>query len=666
MSKAPKMPKEDKLYSNLLKVARQYMMGKSFAPTAIDELMDKLSLPLQHKPILQRALKTLIEDGDVTLLKEEYQWKKSQEAVVPGTIRMHHRGFGFVELDDAAAFAEDVFIPKHLTYNAVDGDRVEVVINTESISEKGPEGKVVNILERGRTHIAGIIRVKEKHGDIVAYVPLLGLTQRVVVDPAGKKDLNVGDRIVMEVIDWGSKETETACRYSQYLGHISDHTCDIKASIQEYELRNEFPPAVVEEAQGFGKTVSKSDMATRDDFRQLECFTIDPDTAKDFDDALTLTIDSAGNYHLGVHIADVTHYVKPGSPLDIEAKERANSTYFPGFCLPMLPKELSNNLCSLKANVNRLTASVMMTIDQEGELIDYRISRSVIKSQKRFTYREAKLVIDGTKKSKHADTLMHMVDLCGLLKKKRFQRGSLDLALPELMVVVDPEGLPTGTEYIEYDITHQLVEEFMLKANEVIAKHLTDHDKPLAYRVHETPSSENIKDFVALARAFGFELPDQPTPEDLQALFYESLETPYGQHLAASYIKRMRMAVYSPENIGHYGLSLEHYCHFTSPIRRYADVVVHRVLFGNEMSIDELEKITLHCSEQERISAKAESSVVLLKKLRLIQAIHDKDPHQEYAAVVTNIRAWGINIDILDYMMDSFIHILLLPYSGPG
>lgn len=657
MTKSTKKSKREILFENLLKTTKQFMQGRGFTPLTLNELFDKLHIPPQHRELFLEVLTALVKSGEASFKNNSYRWSGDRSNdTVSGTMRMHPRGFGFVELDEPKEFTEDIFIPKHLTQNAVDGDTVEIRINRESISEKGPEGKVMTILKRGRTHIAGIIKEKERHGDKIAYVPLLGLSQRVVVQ-SDTHPLQIGDRIIMEVIDWGSKESETVCRFSQHLGHIEDHKCDIKAAIEEYELRKDFPKEAIQEAQAFGKMVRKKDIADREDFRAEECITIDPTTAKDFDDALTLTIDKKGNYHLGVHIADVTHYVPPQSALDIEAQARSNSTYFPGYCLPMLPHELSNNLCSLRPNVNRLTVSVLMEIDKSGELVNYRIARSIIRSSKRFTYQEAKLVLDGKKKSPHYELLKRMENLCGLLKKKRYERGSLDLSLPELVVIVDAEGFPQKMEYVEYDITHQLVEEFMLKANEIVARHLTDQGHSVAYRVHDTPADDNLKDFVELARAFGFELPDNPTQDELQRFFSQAVESPYGQHLAASYIRRMRMAIYSPENIGHYGLSLTHYCHFTSPIRRYADILVHRTLFGQGLEEKALEMITSQCSEQERISARAETNVKLLKKLRLIKKSHDSDPAREYQAVVTAVKPWGITIEILAYMMESFLHI---------
>jgi ribonuclease R len=654
---AGRTPKEQKLFDNLFKITQQFMGGKSFVPLSRTELVERLSLPPQHEALFQEVLDALVQKGFIEQFDHRYSWKPSKRDIMTGTLRLHPRGFGFVIPDDKKEYPQDIFIPKHLTNNAIDGDHVEVLINEEALSDKGPEGKIMTILSRTRTHLAGIVRYVARNGDLIVHAPLLGTQQRVVVEPSKERSLKAGDRIVMEVIDWGSKETETVCRFSHYLGHISDPSCDVGVAIEEFELRGSFPQAAVQEAKSFGRAVPASEIKKREDLRQVTTVTIDPDTAKDFDDALSLSKDSQGHYHLGVHIADVSHYVHPSTALDAEAKERCNSTYFPNFCLPMLPGELSENLCSLKPGVNRLTVSVMMEFNRLGELIDYRIARSVIKSSKRFTYREAKQILDEKKKSPHAPLLKLMVELCRLLKGKRYERGSIEFALPELVILVDDQGVPSGTDYVSYDITHQMVEEFMLKANELVATHLSEQNRNLAYRVHDVPSEENLRDFALLAGAFGFRIPDSPTPQDLQKLFEEAGESPYANYLATSYIRRMRLAAYSPENIGHYGLSLTHYCHFTSPIRRYADLVVHRILFGESDDFDYLREVTLKCSEHERISAKAEASVTLLKKLRLLGKMKKEDPFREYPAIITRVRNFGIYFEIIDLMLEGFIHV---------
>ncbi|MDR3624899.1 MAG: ribonuclease R [Chlamydiales bacterium] len=652
-----KSKKSVKIFQNYLTLICQFLGGRSYKPLYQEELSERLSVPPVHHDLFHKALNTLIREGKITLKEKRYLLCASDAKIVTGILRMHPRGFGFLQPDDPIQFSEDIFIPKHLTKNAVDGDSVEVLINEESKSEKGPEGKVFSILKRSRTHIAGTVWHISEKGEVLVHVPLFGASKKVTVTPIDERELQIGDRLIMKVLDWGSENSATHCEMSHYIGHISDPSCDVRASIEEFDLRSDFPSTVVQEAKLFGSKVSAKDIKSRTDLRSLECFTIDPDTAKDFDDALSLNRDENGNYHLGVHIADVSHYVKPGTALDNEAKLRCNSTYFPGFCLPMLPHELSSELCSLKAHVNRLTLSVMMSFDPQGDLLHYKIFRSVIKSSKRFTYKQAKQVLDGKTKSKFAPTLQLMVELCHLLKKKRYERGSIEFSLPEVIIKIDEKGDPTGFERIEYDITHQLVEEFMLKANETVATYLSEKGEKLTYRVHDQPAEESLKEFATLARAFGFHLPSKPTTHDFQKLFDKAASTIYATQLATSFIRSMKLAYYSPTNGGHYGLSLEYYCHFTSPIRRYVDLVVHRIVCGDTHELESLSMTCHGCSEQERISAKAEQSTTLLKKLRYLKKLYEEDPTRKYQAVVTRIKNMGLIFDITDLMMDSFLHI---------
>lgn len=621
------------------------------------ELLQRLNLTPEQLPLFPEVLLSLLEREIIQLNSGKYSLAEQTTQTASGTLRLHPRGFGFVQPSDTIRYSQDIFIPKHLTKNAVDGDLVEVLVEENPLSEKGPEGRITAIIKRGRTHVAGTIIDNLSEDLSLAYVPLLGSSRKVVVSAMDERRLEIGDRLIMKVLDWGPDNGETTCEMAHYLGHISDPSCDVKAAVEEYGLRSEFSARVVKEAKAFGTKVSPKDIKGREDLREIETFTIDPDTAKDYDDALSLHKDSKGHFHLGVHIADVSHYVKSGTALDQEAKLRCNSTYFPGFCLPMLPSELSNELCSLKPNVNRLTLSVFMEFAPSGELIKHRIARAVIKSAKRFTYKEAKLVLDGKRKSKHAPTLTLMVELCKLLKKKRYERGSIEFSLSDIMILIDKDGTPKGVEKVEYDITHQLVEEFMLKANEMVATHLTELGQHVAYRVHDEPSPENMNEFANLARAFGFHLPPEPTNADFQKLFDKAVQTPFGGQLATSFIRSMKLAYYSPVNAGHYGLSLEYYCHFTSPIRRYIDLVVHRILCGEQLEHENLTVIAHVCSEQERISAKAEQSVLTLKKLRLLQAKEEEEENRQWDAVITRVKPMGIIFDLPQLMLDGFLHI---------
>lgn len=575
---------------------------------------------------------------------------KDQKNLEEGIIRTHPRGFGFVIPSEG----EDIFIPKQFLAGAVDGDHVSVEINTSVVSEKGPEGRVIEILKRGRVELAGIIDKRLSPGEWSVHVPIVGQGKQVIAEKS-PFNLKVGDRVMMDIVDWG--DDQIWCRPTKLMGHITDPKVDTDCAIVEYELRKDFPAAAIKEAKNWGKTVPESDVEGREDLREWEIFTIDPDTAKDFDDALSLRIDEKGHSHLGVHIADVSHYVRPNSALDKEARLRCNSTYFPNFVLPMLPHELSSNLCSLKEKVDRLTVSVLVSFDQSGNILNYRIARTIINSKKRFTYKEAKDVLDGKKRSKFSPTLKEMVKLCYKLKKKRSERGSVEFSLPEVVLKVNEEGMPVETETVLYDITHQLVEEFMLKANELVALHISNQGRNLTYRIHDVPSEENMKEFAVLAEAFGFKMPTNPKSEDFQRLFNEAQDSPHGAYLATNYIRRMKLAVYSADNIGHYGLALTHYCHFTSPIRRYVDLVAHRILLGANDDRKLLEIIAEACSAQERVSAKAEISVLVLKKLRWAAAKKKEDKRKVYEALITKVKPFGLAFEVIELMLEGFVHI---------
>ena len=580
--------------------------------------------------------------------------KKPEPLIVTGIIRIHPRGFGFLIPDNRELFPEDIFIPRHATEGAVDGDTVEATAGPSIHATKGPEGRILKILRRGRSHLAGVITYVGGKGQIFAYAPLLGESVSLRIMPSDERELEMGDRITIHVLDWGSKRKGPLGEMSAYIGHISDPLCDIPAAIEEFDLAPAFSLETLEEARAFGQSVSPQDCKNREDLRDAVCFTIDPETAKDFDDALSLTQDSSGNFHLGVHIADVSHYVKPGTSLDDEALTRCNSVYFPGTVVPMLPHELSSHLCSLKPDVNRLAVSVLVTLDPEGHVTQYKIVRSVIRSQKRFSYQEAKEVLDGRRKSKFKPELELMVHLCHLLKKKRYARGSIEFSLPDLTFELDETGNVKGISLIEYDITHQLVEEFMLLANETVASHLSSHGKPLTYRIHEEPNPENLRDFSLTASALGFEISSEPTTEELQVLFDSAKGSPFGEFLATAFIKSMKLAAYSTQNIGHYGLGLAHYTHFTSPIRRYIDLVVHRTLFGEVGEEEDLNAVAARCSEQERLSAKAESSVLQLKKIRYLEA-KALGGQDTFDAIIISIKPFGILFELKEILYEGFL-----------
>lgn len=636
---------KNKTASNLTKTILQYTRGKRYSPSTLSELTRQLDIADVHQRLFKEILDDLVETGELALQKEKYTLPNAP-GLVTGAISVHAKGFGFVR----NTAGPDVFIPRHAIGDAVDGDTVEVAVNP-IVSSKGPEGEIVAILKRSRTHLACII-VHKTARHYVAYAPLLGVDKPVKVK--SKPALKEGDRVICHIEQWHGKEDVVTGTVSRIIGNIADPSVDIQAAVEEFELPDGFSREAIQEAKKFGKTAVVGD---RLDLTEWETVTIDPDTAKDYDDAISVTRDKKGHYLLGVHIADVSHYVKPGTHLDQEAYLRCNSTYFPGTCIPMLPEELSNELCSLKPKVVRLTQSVLAEFNSKGDLVRYEIRRAAIKSQKRFTYKEALLVLEGKKKSRHKKLLEQMVELCRLLKQKRFERGSIDFSMPDAVLLVDKQGVPLGIERVEYDVTHQMIEEFALIANEIVARHLAGEGKKLIYRIHEEPSSDNFQDFAQFARVLGFHVPQNPSRQDIQKLFQEAKGSPFLSQLSISFIRSMKLAAYSPENLGHYGLALEYYCHFTSPIRRYTDLIIQRLLF-DELSADaNVEAIALACSEKERVSFKAESSVKMLKKLRLAAAHFAKDPTYIYRAIITKIKPFALFFEVPLFDLEGNIHI---------
>ena len=646
------------LEKQLLTRLRSFFSDPTYEPISRSALFKELKLSTEELLLVKELLEQMLHSKEISLkgFKIHYAPPKKTSNLVKGILRMNPRGFGFIVPENREDHPEDIFIPKHLTSTAVDGDFVEAESFPSSKKDKGPEGKVICILQRGRSHLAGLVKFIEPSGAIFLHSPFLGPGRQIKIAHS-PENLNYGDRVIVQVVDWGGQNKPILAEITHRLGHISDPSLDVPAAIEEFSLRSDFPPEVINEVKTFGKTVSLKSCKGRLDLTETECFTIDPTTAKDFDDALSLSKTSEGNYLLGVHIADVSYYVKPGTALDLEAKSRCNSTYFPGSCVPMLPEQLSNNLCSLKPKVARLCVSVLMTLNAQGDLLHHEIHRTVIKSQHRFTYEDAKEVLDGKKKSKHLPTLQLMVELCLLLKKKRHERGSIDFALPEVVLDIDEGGNPTSYHIVEYDITQQLVEEYMLKANEITAKTLASQDLGLIFRVHEEPSSETMDDFFALARSLGFFVPANPEHKDIQNLFKQAKETTFLQQLSIAFIRSMKLASYSPENVGHFGLSLEDYCHFTSPIRRYPDLIIQRLLF-NELPKDcNLEQIAELCSEKERISFKAEQTVKTLKKLRLLKRWNDEKPQNEFQCFITKIKPFGLHFELPPIGIEGFLHV---------
>lgn len=650
--------KERTLFENIEHNLFEYISGKNFTPLSIEALLERLKIAPQHIEMAKAVIENLAKQGKIVLQENiihKFSAVKPAQIETTGVISIHPRGFGFVTSKDLNTYPLDIFIPKPFIHNALEGDEVScLIVSTES--PKGPEGQILNVIKRANKEISGTIKQKLGQKEYAVFAPLHGAQKEVIMCTPKVQKLKIGTRVTLVVDDWGKEKEPVRGTIKEVLGDIEDPSIDVKAAIEEFHLHSSFPKACIVQAKEFGEKLSKKAMEGRKDLTELETITIDPTTAKDYDDALSIEKIDTSTYHLYVHIADVSYYVRKDTALDDEAYKRGNSTYFPGTCIPMLPEELSNELCSLKENVKRLSVTVEMFIGKDGQVKSYEIYRSVIKSDKRFTYIEAKEVLDGKRKSKHLPALKLMVELCEVLKALRSRRGSVDLSLPAIDLLISKDGVPTGFERVEYDITHQMVEEFMLKANEVVAFHLVNLGKPSVFRVHDKPEKENLEDFYTLARVLGFHVPKEPTTEDLQNLFTKAKETPFAYQLATNFIRSMKLAFYSDQNVGHYGLALEHYCHFTSPIRRYTDLVVHRQLF-EDLPKQDLKAMSKHCSDTERKSFKAEMSVVSLKKMRFLQKLLKDDPNQLFSATISKIKPFGFFFELEFILFEGYIHV---------
>jgi ribonuclease R len=647
---APTLKTELDICFDLIK---QVIEKKGQPSFELQDLQKIFRLPKKLKTLLELFLDELVKEGKLEKKEDSYSIARTQtkpSSLVEnftGKIAIHHLGFGFVTLKNF-----DVFIPKHLVLDAMDQDVVEVeILSLEGRNKKGPEGRVIKVVQRNRCYVVATV-VEIKPGSLKVRVSLQGESQLALL-PSPPEKIEIGDRLLLEV---HSLRNQLHLIFEKRLGSIFDPLKDLEVIKEEFNLPKSFPKEAVDEANSFDPDITFKKHSSRRDLTDLFTVTIDPKTAKDFDDALSIEKTTDG-YRLFVHVADASYYVKKGGHLDLEAIKRKNSVYLLGTCIPMLPPILADNLCSLKEGVNRLAVTVEMDLNAKGELINSQIYRSIIKSNHRLSYEQAFEILHETAKSKLKDHLLLMKELALHFKAIKHQRGAVDLSLSELVWKLGDDGVPTGFEISHYDITHQLVEEFMLKANEIIATTLKNKEVSLIYRVHESPSAETMQEFKNFCIRLGLKIPEQIGGPILAKIFDEHRESAFIQELTTRYIRSMRLATYSTDTVGHHGLMLENYTHFTSPIRRYVDIIIHRLLFNETYTQEQLDEIAKSSSELERHSARAESSYLQLKKLRYLDRKHKNDPDRIYRGAITKIKPFGIVFDVKDFGVEGFIHI---------
>ncbi|WP_345782589.1 ribonuclease R [Desulfurobacterium pacificum] len=484
------------------------------------------------------------------------------------------------------------------------------------------------------------------------------------------KKVEDGDYVVVEIVSYPSETRGPVGKVIENLGK-KGAKLDIELIIRKFDLPVEFPPEVLEEAEKIPEKVTEKEIKDRVDLRDQLCFTIDGETAKDFDDAVAIEKLPNGNYKLFVHIADVSHYVKPGSALDLEAYKRGTSVYFPDRCIPMLPEKLSNGICSLNPGVDRLTFTCEMEINKKGIVIDYKIYESVIHSKARLTYTIAQKIIDGDEEAQKqfphvVEPLKHMYELAQILHRKRYKRGSLDFDLPEPVVVLNAEGEPVDIYKAERLWSHRIIEEFMIVANETVAEYMFWTDYPSIYRVHESPDREKLQEFLNFVRSLGIRVPavkNDIQPKLLQKILEQVEGKPEEKLVNYLMLRTMARAKYSPDNIGHFGLASTHYTHFTSPIRRYADLQLHRLVkmalkgeFTPE-SIpaweEKLEIVCKHVTERSINADEAERDVIELKKLQFA-ANHIGEV---FEAIITGVTEQGLYVETIEQVIPGFVHV---------
>jgi ribonuclease R len=639
-------------------------------PATARELAQLLRVPSEERTAFKRQIRTLAASGDLLQIRGNRYGLPQEMNLVVGRLSTNPAGFGFVVPDGAQrGDKQDVYIAAANLTEAMHGDRV--VARVERETPKGLEGRIIRILERSQATLVG--RYETDDAGLGYVVPF---DRRVLTDvhvPTGQgSSAEPGEMVLVEITRWPTATRGPVGRVVEVLGNVDEPGVDTQIIIRKFNIPDTHSEDAIEEAKRLGGTVRERDIRGRTDFRPVVTVTIDGEHARDFDDAITIERLTNGNYWLGVHIADVSHYVTEGSALDEEAYERGTSVYFPERAVHMFPSELATGLCSLNPHVDRLVQSCLMEIDRRGNVVRYEIHDGVINSNERMTYTAVSAILtdrDTDAIEKYRDLVPmfeQMHELFGILHQRRRRRGSIDFDLPEAEVVLTDEGRIEAIIASERNVAHRLIEEFMLLANETVAAHLVNGDVPALHRVHEAPDVKKVGDFEAFISTLGYSLGATgaaPKPKDFQKLIDRMKGTPEERPIAALMLRTMQKARYDAVSLGHFGLAAEHYTHFTSPIRRYPDLVVHRMLRESRVGDlgdarreeldEELPETGRHTSEMERRADEAERELVQWKKVRFMA---DK-VGDEYDGYVTGVAAYGLFIELIEHYVEGLVHI---------
>lgn len=583
----------------------------------------------------------------------------SADQKLTGVIQILDDGnFAFVVVDNSDI--KDVFIAERNIGNALNGDRVEIKL-LQRKKGKSKEGEVINVIERKHSEIVG--KLEKSNSSYFVIPDEKEIHRDIFIKKENLAKAEPGDKVVVTEIIWEKTKANPEGKISEVLGKAGSYEAEILSIARECNLRYEFPKKVISQANKIKDEIEQEEINKRLDLRNKILFTIDPEDAKDFDDAVSIDELDNGNYEIGIHIADVSHYVEENTPIYKEALKRGTSVYLVGNVIPMLPEKLSNNICSLVPGKDRLAFSVIVEMTPRARTVKYKIAKSVINSKRRFTYNEVQQILDNGK-GEFRDRLIKLNEFANKLRKKRLRQGSINFHTPEVQFELDENGVPTSLKIKEIKESHQLVEDFMLLANQIIAKHVAGKKNkqfPFVYRVHDLPDEEKLNEFANFVKSLGykFNIKSADDPTEFQRLLEQVEGTNEEALINEIAIRSMAKAVYSTDNIGHYGLGFDHYTHFTSPIRRFPDLIVHKLIYKyinkqeSGISKEALEEICDHCSMQERNAVNAERLSV---KLKQIEYLHDKIG-EKFEAYISGITHFGIFVELSDNLAEGLIRL---------
>jgi ribonuclease R len=637
---------------------------RDYIPSNIPELLRGLGLALHRQQELQRVLRELEQLGRVARVKGNRYILPREADLIPGRIRMNRQGKGFLQPDDPGL--DEIAIPESATSTSFHEDRVLV---RRDVRPKGlrpgdrapATGTVVRILERRRARIVGTLQQSRQFLFVIPDDPRVPHDIYVPAPRDLGRPARVGDKVVVELREWQSRHTNPEGEIIEVLGSPDAEGVDMLSVLRQYDLPLHFARNVLHEARSFGVSIQSRELADRVDCRRHKAITIDPEDAKDFDDAICVEPAAHNQWRLWVHIADVSHYVKPGSALDGEAFRRGNSTYLVDRVVPMLPEALSNELCSLKPGVDRLTKCVEFLLSGEGKVLNTKFYSAVIHSQKRFSYEEAFAVLRRKPVSPVEQMLHQAHELAQRIRRARFKAGSLELDFPEMKIRLDTQGRVARIERTFNDVSHQLIEECMLLANEAVATRLMNLRRPAVYRVHEEPDAGRLQEYREEVLSHNVPCGNLRNRAEVQRLLSKLGTLPIGPALKIGFLKSLMRARYAVEPLGHYGLAKSKYTHFTSPIRRYADLVVHRALFDAQPgSTIALNRAADHISLTERNSADAERDSKDVKLFAFLNAQLQSGKPQPYPALVTDVRNFGFFVDVPGLAMSGLVPLSTL------